>query len=167
MVLKFGACIVDALQSYTQPIVVYLPPFGELRGGAWAVLDTKINPTCITMIADPESRGGVIEPTGVVEIKFRQRDLYFNFKNIIFFNILIIFRFALMLKTDKKLQMLEEIANDKNTDKVDREITQQKISERKELLTPIFRAAVTKFADLHDTTARMLSKGAIHVFFFS
>lgn len=76
MVLKFGACIVDALQSYTQPIVVYLPPFCELRGGAWAVLDTKINPTCITMLADPESRGGVIEPPGVVEIKFRQRDLY-------------------------------------------------------------------------------------------
>lgn len=41
MVLKFGANIVDALQSYTQPIIVYIPPNGELRGGAWAVLDVR------------------------------------------------------------------------------------------------------------------------------
>ena len=33
MVLKFGALIVDALQAYTQPVITYIPPFGELRGG--------------------------------------------------------------------------------------------------------------------------------------
>uniref|UniRef100_A0A915N9U2 CoA carboxyltransferase C-terminal domain-containing protein n=1 Tax=Meloidogyne javanica TaxID=6303 RepID=A0A915N9U2_MELJA len=98
MVLKFGAWIVDALQTYTQPVIIYLPPFGELRGGAWAVLDTQINPTCITMLADSNSRGGVLEANGIVEIKFREKDL----------------------------------------------------------------AAAVKFADLHDTTARMLAKGAIH-----
>lgn len=76
MVLKFGACIVDALQSYTQPVIVYIPPYGELRGGAWAVLDTKINPTCITMLADSDCRGGVLEATGITEIKFRDRDLH-------------------------------------------------------------------------------------------
>jgi len=37
-VVKFGAYIVDALATYNQPIMVYIPPFGELRGGAWAVL---------------------------------------------------------------------------------------------------------------------------------
>lgn len=42
-VVKFGAYIVDALHEYNQPIIVYLPPFGELRGGAWAVLGTSWN----------------------------------------------------------------------------------------------------------------------------
>ena len=30
-VVKFGAYIVDALQKYSQPILVYIPPFAELR----------------------------------------------------------------------------------------------------------------------------------------
>jgi len=56
MILKFGAYIVDALREYTQPIFVYIPPNGELRGGAWAVVDTTINPRFMEMYADPESR---------------------------------------------------------------------------------------------------------------
>lgn len=40
-VLKFGAQIVDSLREYNQPILVYIPPFAELRGGAWAVLGKK------------------------------------------------------------------------------------------------------------------------------
>merc|ERR1719323_1202978 len=32
-VVKFGAYIVDALNAYKQPIMVYLPPRAELRGG--------------------------------------------------------------------------------------------------------------------------------------
>lgn len=34
-VLKYGAYIVDALVKYEQPVFVYIPPFGELRGGSW------------------------------------------------------------------------------------------------------------------------------------
>ena len=34
-VLKYGSYIVDALVKYQQPIFVYIPPFGELRGGSW------------------------------------------------------------------------------------------------------------------------------------
>lgn len=41
-VLKFGAMIVDSLREYNQPILVYIPPFAELRGGAWAVLGELI-----------------------------------------------------------------------------------------------------------------------------
>ena len=37
-VVKFGAYIVDALTEYKQPIIVYLPPFAELRGGSWVVI---------------------------------------------------------------------------------------------------------------------------------
>lgn len=56
MIVKFGAYIVDALREYQQPIFVYLPPNGELRGGAWAVVDTTINPRHLEMFADPDSR---------------------------------------------------------------------------------------------------------------
>lgn len=34
-VLKYGSYIVDALVKYEQPIFIYIPPFGELRGGSW------------------------------------------------------------------------------------------------------------------------------------
>jgi acetyl-CoA carboxylase/biotin carboxylase 1 len=36
--------IVDGLSSYKQPVFVYIIPNGELRGGAWVVLDPSINP---------------------------------------------------------------------------------------------------------------------------
>lgn len=42
-VLKFGAQIVDALVGYKHPVFVYIPPNGELRGGAWVVIDPTIN----------------------------------------------------------------------------------------------------------------------------
>ena len=34
-VLKYGAYIVDALVKFEQPVFVYIPPMGELRGGSW------------------------------------------------------------------------------------------------------------------------------------
>ena len=43
-VLKYGAYIVDALREYKQPVFVYIPQGGELRGGAWVVIDSSINP---------------------------------------------------------------------------------------------------------------------------
>lgn len=74
-IVKFGAYIVDGLREYKQPVLVYLPPNSELRGGAWAVLDSLINPTYMEMYADPESRGGVLEPEGIVEVKYKEKDL--------------------------------------------------------------------------------------------
>lgn len=74
-IIKFGAYIVDSLTEYTKPITVYIPPYGELRGGAWAVVDPMINPRYIELFADNTSRGGVLEPEGIVEIKFRNKDI--------------------------------------------------------------------------------------------
>ena len=134
MVLKFGACIVDALQAYTQPVIVYIPPYGELRGGAWAVLDTQINPTCITMIADKESRGGVLEPDGIVEIKFRSKDLY-----------------VLMEKCDPEIQNLTKELQKTNDPQIQKELN-NRISKRQNFLNPVYRTIAVKFADLHDST---------------
>lgn len=74
-IVKFGAYIVDGLREYKQPVLVYLPPNAELRGGAWVVLDSLINPQYMESYADPESRGGVLEPEGTVEVKYKEKDL--------------------------------------------------------------------------------------------
>merc|ERR1711865_1350564 len=70
-VLKYGAMIVDALVEYKHPVTVYIPPGGELRGGAWVVLDSSINPAQMEMFADVESRGGILEPPAASEICFK------------------------------------------------------------------------------------------------
>lgn len=74
-VLKYGSMIVDNLRTYNQPVFVYLPYEGELRGGAWVVIDATINPDQMEFFAAEVSRGGVLEPEGIVDIKFRRDDL--------------------------------------------------------------------------------------------
>jgi acetyl-CoA carboxylase/biotin carboxylase 1 len=59
------------LVEYKQPVFVYIPPNGELRGGAWVVVDSSINPDMMEMYVDPTARGGILEPSGIVEIKYR------------------------------------------------------------------------------------------------
>lgn len=73
-ILKYGAYIVDNLVDYKQPVFVYIPPFAELRGGAWVVVDPTINAPMMEMYADAQSRGGILEPDGTVEVKFRKND---------------------------------------------------------------------------------------------
>lgn len=41
--VRSGSLIVDGLSSYKAPAFVYIVPNGELRGGAWVVLDPTIN----------------------------------------------------------------------------------------------------------------------------
>ena len=55
-VIKFGSYIVDGLRYYKQPVLIYLPPHAELRGGAWVVLDPTINANHMEMYADEDSR---------------------------------------------------------------------------------------------------------------
>ena len=74
-ILKFGSKIVDALRAYKYPVFVYLPPNGELRGGAWVVVDPAINEQVMEMYADKESRGGVLEAAGICDVKFRKKEL--------------------------------------------------------------------------------------------
>lgn len=54
-VLQAGSCIVEALRKYRWPVMVYLPPGCELRGGAWVVIDTMINSSSIEMYAGVNS----------------------------------------------------------------------------------------------------------------
>jgi acetyl-CoA carboxylase / biotin carboxylase 1 len=50
-VLQAGSCIVEALRQYRWPVIVYLPPGCELRGGAWVVVDSQISAGVIEMFA--------------------------------------------------------------------------------------------------------------------
>ncbi|KAK2176007.1 hypothetical protein NP493_691g01001 [Ridgeia piscesae] len=145
MVLKFGSYIVDTLCEYKQPILIYIPPFGELRGGAWVVLDHKINPEHIEMYADKDSRGGVLEAEGTVEIKFRYKDLS-----------------KMMHRLDPTCRKLREKLVSTELSRAERAVLDQEMKTREEQLMPIYRQAAVLFADLHDTAGRMQEKGVIH-----
>jgi acetyl-CoA carboxylase/biotin carboxylase 1 len=144
-ILKFGSMIVDALREYKHPIYIYFPPHGELRGGSWVVVDPTINEEKMTMFSDPEARGGILEPAGIVEIKFRLAD-----------------QLKAMHRIDRQLQLLDaEFAGTDETDTSAQEAIKDQIAAREELLKPVYLQAATEFADLHDKTGRMKAKGVI------
>ncbi|XP_074643040.1 acetyl-CoA carboxylase-like isoform X2 [Tubulanus polymorphus] len=143
-VLKFGAYIVDGLREYKQPVLIYIPPNAELRGGAWVVVDPSINPEHMEMYADRESRGGVLEPQGTVEIKFRAKDLIKTMRRI-----------------DPSYSELADNLSSPEISKTEREKLEAKIHQRQEQLMPIYHQVAIHFADLHDTAGRMREKGVI------
>lgn len=145
-VIKFGAYIVDALREYTQPVLIYIPPNGELRGGAWVVVDPTINIRFMEMYADKDSRGGVLEAEGTVEIKYRNKDLI-----------------QTMNRLDSKCNELKEkIKKAGNMSKPELNTLESELEARQNQLLPIYRQIAVQFADLHDTPGRMLQKGVIN-----
>ncbi|KAK7564996.1 acetyl-CoA carboxylase [Phyllosticta citricarpa] len=142
-VLKYGSYIVDALVKYEQPVFVYIPPFGELRGGSWVVVDPTINPTFMEMYADEDARGGVLEPEGIVGIKFRKER---------------------QLETMARLDPVYGDLKKKfaaTTDKAEQAKIKTEMTKREQLLLPVYAQISLQFADLHDRAGRMEAKGAI------
>lgn len=143
-IVKFGAYIVDGLREYKQPVMIYLPPNAELRGGAWAVLDSLINPRYLETYADPESRAGVLEPEGIVEVKYKEKDLLTTIKRI----------------DPTTIQLQKEISEaGGNKDLISS--LELKVQLRAEALMHVYHTVAVHFADLHDTPERMLEKGCI------
>ena len=143
-ILKFGSYIVDQLVEFHQPVFVYIPPMAEMRGGAFVVVDSHINPEVMEMYADPESRAGVLEPAGVVTIKFRSND-----------------KKEAMIRTDRSLQQIQMALSDLSLSKEARaELLSQQEARERELQTPYQQVAET-FADLHDRADRMQAVGVI------
>lgn len=161
-IVKFGAYIVDALVEYKHPVLVYLPPNAELRGGAWAVLDSLINPRYMETYADPESRGGVLEPEGIVEVKFREKDLTKTIHRMDPVVLKVNFLFFVVVKNLHffYFQLKSDIAN-ANGDKDTITNLENKIKERTTALLHVYHTVAIHFADLHDTPERMLDKGCI------
>jgi len=141
-ILKFGAQIVDALVDYEHPIFIYIPPNGELRGGAWVVIDPKINPDKMEMYADVDARGGILEPPGIVEVKYRAHQ-----------------QLEAMHRHDDKLLALDaRVAVARGAEK---ERLQHELKARERQLLPLYTSIAVHFADLHDRTGRMQAVGVI------
>lgn len=144
-ILKFGAMIVDALREYEHPVYIYLPPHGELRGGSWVVVDPTINEEKMSMYADPDSRGGILEPAGIIEVKFRPQD-----------------QVKVMHRVDPQLQLLDsELEGVDGVDDDARKSIKEQIAARESDLKGVYTQVATEFADLHDKTGRMKAKGVI------
>jgi acetyl-CoA carboxylase/biotin carboxylase 1 len=140
-ILKEGAKIVDGLSSYKQPVIVYLVPNGELRGGAWVVLDPSINPEYMTMMVDNESRGGVLEPEGIVEVKYRKPRVQ-----------------ATMNRLDAEYAKLKAAAEDPKATPEEKQAATTALEAREKHLGPSFHQIAVEFADLHDRSGRMAAK---------
>jgi acetyl-CoA carboxylase / biotin carboxylase 1 len=140
-ILQAGSTIVENLRTYKQPAFVYIPKAGELRGGAWVVVDSKINPEHIEMYAERNAKGNVLEPEGLIEIKFRQRELV-----------------DCMGRLDPQIKSLKAKLQEQGTD-VD--AIKKRIAEREKQLIPLYTQIATKFAELHDSSLRMEAKGVI------
>jgi len=142
-ILKFGSMIVEALVDYKQPVFVYIPPHGELRGGAWVVIDPTINAEQMEMYTDTTARGGILEPAGIVEIKYRHDQLL-----------------QTMARLDPEIASIN-IQMASATDQDRRSLADQ-LKARQALLLPFYQRVAEHYADLHDVPVRMTKKGCIN-----
>jgi acetyl-CoA carboxylase/biotin carboxylase 1 len=143
-ILKFGSFIIDVLIKYEQPVFVYIPPFAELRGGSWVVLDPTINPELMEMYADEDSRAGILEPEGVVNVRYR-RDK----------------QLKTMARLDPEYRELCLKLADRSLSKEEATDIRAKATAREQLLLPIYLQVSLQFADLHDRAGCMMAKNII------
>jgi acetyl-CoA carboxylase carboxyltransferase component len=190
-VIKFGAYIVDGLREYKQPVLIYIPPNGELRGGAWVVVDPTINERYMELYADKDSRGNVLEPEGTVEIKYRSRDLIKTMHRVdpvckeILDKIKEVNAKSTNLNTGaspdetgaKDVQVpgtnqdlshadskpKQSLLEQKEVQMLKDQVREleKKLDAREKYLMPIYQQIAVSFADLHDTPGRMLHKHVI------
>jgi acetyl-CoA carboxylase/biotin carboxylase 1 len=143
-VLKYGSLIVDAFVSFEQPVFVFIPPFAEIRGGAWVVLDASINSSVMEMYAAKGSaRGGVLEAAGAATVKYRSRDLVTTMHRLD----------SVLHGLDARLAACEE---------EERASIFSEISKRERVLLPVYEQIAVQFCDLHDRTGRMKAVGVIN-----
>jgi acetyl-CoA carboxylase/biotin carboxylase 1 len=113
---------------------VYIVPNGELRGGAWVVLDPSINANGkMEMYADVESRAGVLEPEGIVEIKMRRDKIL-----------------ALMDRLDDTYASLKRTTKDEGKTAAERAEAADALTKRETLLMPSYKQIALLYADLHE-----------------
>ncbi len=103
---------------------------------------------CVCVCVDRESRGGVLEPEGTVEIKYRMKDVV-----------------KTMSRLDPTYEELQTKIKATNSPKEQKEL-EGKLKAREDTLSSIYHQIAVVFAELHDTPGRMLEKGCISVSFF-
>lgn len=96
------------------------------------------------MYADEDSRGGVLEPEGIVGIKFRREK-----------------QLETMARLDPTYGELRRALEDKNLSKEQLSDLKAKMAAREEQLLPVYMQIALQFADLHDRAGRMQAKNTI------
>lgn len=96
------------------------------------------------MYADEDARGGVLEPEGIIGIKYR-RDKQLD----------------TMTRLDATYSDLKRSLTDKSLSADQISDIKVKMTAREQLLLPVYSQIALQFADLHDRTGRMEAKGAI------
>lgn len=144
-VLKYGSLIVDAFVAYEQPVFVFIPPFAEIRGGAWVVLDASINASVMEMYASAgTARGGVLEANGAASVKYRTKDLI-----------------KTMHRLDDELNSLDAKLAGESLSVDEASIVKNAIAQRERALLPVYEQISVQFCELHDTPGRMKAVGVI------
>ena len=96
------------------------------------------------MYADEDARGGVLEPEGIVSIKYR-RDK----------------QLETMARLDRTYAELKRSLADKSLSADQQSDLKVQMTAREQLLLPVYSQISIQFADLHDRAGRMQAKGAI------
>ena len=107
-------------------------------------MDPTINPQYMEMYADEESRGGILEPEGIVGIKIRKDRQLDN-----------------MARLDETYAQLKLASADEKLSPSELADIKTKITRREQLLLPIYNQIAIQFADLHDRAGRMQAKNVI------
>jgi len=107
-------------------------------------VDPTINPDRMEMYADEDARGGVLEPEGIVNIKYR-RDK----------------QLETMARLDPTYAELKRQIADKSLPQDKQSDIKLKMTEREQLLLPVYLQIALQFADLHDRAGRMKAKNTI------
>lgn len=96
------------------------------------------------MYADVESRAGVLEPEGIVGLKYRREKVL-----------------STMARLDPVYASLKRSLEDKDLPSEQVDDLKIKLAAREKALAPIYQQIAIQFADLHDRTGRMKAKGVI------
>ena len=96
------------------------------------------------MYADEDSRGGVLEPEGIVNIKYRKDK-----------------QLETMARLDPTYGDLRRHIADKSITPEQQNEIKRKMTQREQLLAPVYTQISLQFADLHDRAGRMEAKNTI------
>lgn len=110
------------------------------------VVDPTINPQFMEMYADEDARGGVLEPEGIVGIKYRKdRQL------------------DTMARLDPLYGDLKRRSLDKDLTPAQQTDIKEQMTKREELLLPVYLQIALQYSDLHDRAGRMKAKDTIRM----
>jgi len=98
------------------------------------------------MYADEEARGGVLEPEGIVGLKYRREK-----------------QLETMARLDPTYAELKAQSLAKGLTPDQLTAIKIKMAEREQLLAPVYQQIALQFADLHDRAGRMEAKGTIRM----